>query len=659
MILLAASLALAAAGSGQVPLQDSGVVEEIEVRRVPWPVLVEALPGAEEGRCRALTVGDVLVEEEGQPARVVAVDQGNIPTLYSIVVDTSGSMSDFLLAIGEGLAEFVGALGARERAMIASLDDDFVLLTPPTADRDALLAAARHLRWGTDTLIRESLHDLLLFLESRPGRKVLFVVTDGGDSQVVRQLPWEKVVDAASAIPDLTVFVVGVASSRSWQYTLGLRQIAIESGGLFHEVVDGADVGDALLHLRRRVRREATIVYEPPAVAANGSSRRRVRVEPADGVPCRLTSYRATRALYSAGARDVARRAVRWNFGDVELPACAAQIDGGRWSGFSAVENLVDPGPLYDRARWRGERRLSARMRMSPETGARALGLWLMEASALREAPLSASEIAWLLVVERGAVDCLVDAAGGFGPLVAHGRTFLEARPELAQRVAEIDPSWDRFAWDVLPQAASLEDARTEALAAWLGDVPAREFLDELQALGAGAILRTGNATPDAAAALGAAWPRLADAFGAANAAGVVALLVPVLAPDGEAIGYWRIALSRPQYAGPPGEPPSHEPLVLAAARWLVAAEGIAAALPVGWAIEQASQAGSRGEATLRLAAPDGGALVVVTRFARGSRLEPSCVAVSANPVIASQAMAAAQRLAAALEAAGRLCTAE
>lgn len=657
MILLAASVALAAVvGGPQAPLPDSGVVEEIDVRRVPWPVLVELQPGAEDARCRALTAADVVVEEQGVPARVVAVDQGSVPTLYTVVVDTSGSMSDFLPAIGEGLASFVSALGARERVMIASLDDDFVLLAPPTADRDLLLAAASRLRYGTDTLIRESIHDLLLFLESRPGRKVLFIVTDGGDSQVVRQLPWARVVDAAAAIPDLTVFVVGVASSRAWQYTLGLREIAVESGGLFHEVPGGGDVGEALLHLRRRVRREATIVYEPPAEAMEGASRRRrVRVRPADGVPCRLISYRATRIAHTAGARALARRAIRWDLGDAAPPACAAGLPGGRWLGFSAVENLVDPGPLYDRARWRGERHLSARMRMSPESGARALGLWLMSADELRATPRTAAEVAWQIVTSGGGIDCLVDSEGGPGPLLAHGRTYLEARPELARRVAEVDPAWDRFAWSTVPQAASLEDARTEALAAWHGDLPAREFLDALQALGAGEILRAGSAAPRAAA-LGAAWPRLVDAFAAAHSAGVLALLVPVLDPEREAVGYWRIALQRPQYVGPVAEPPSHEPLLLATARWLAAADAVAAALPAGWPIEQASQAASLGQAVLRFAAPDGGALLLTARFPNGPRLEPRCVAVSADPPMAARAADAARGLADALAGANRLC---
>jgi hypothetical protein len=567
------------------------VVEQVEVRRVPWPVIVDPLPGSPAGtsevRCRALRPADVEVTEDGTAARVVGLDQGDVPVLYTVVVDTSGSMSEFLPAIGDALAGFARALAPHEQALFASLDDDFVLLAPPGSGRDELEAAAGRLRYGTNTLLRESIHDLLLYLESRPGRKVLFLVTDGGDSQAVKQVPWDRVADAASAIPDLSIFVVGVAGSRSWQHTLGLREIAVASGGLYHEVGDGDDVRSALARLRERIAGEATVVYEPPAAMAGAARSRRVRVRAADGVPCRLTSARTSRALFSAGARDVARQAVRWEIGGSGAPECALALGPGRWLGFSAVENLVDAGPLYDPTRWRGERRLTPRELMTPRTGSRALGLFVPPCETLLASPVRPEELVWTLVT-GGGIDCLVrPGRGGFGPLVAHGRTLLDARPELARRSAEGDETWDRFTAVTEPLAASADDARTEGLAAWLGDVPARGLLLALEARGATELLR---GRTEAATRLETAWPRLVDAFGAATAVGVVALLVPALGPDRNAIGYWRIVLPRPQFAGPPPDPTPRAPLALAAARWLGAQPDLGAALPADWTVESVEQ---------------------------------------------------------------------
>lgn len=662
MIALAAAVALS-------------VVEQVEVRRVPWPVRVEAAPGAAdpagEARCRALAPADVEVTEDGAPARVVAIDQGEVPVLYAVVVDTSGSMSEFLPAIGDALAAFAGTLAPHEQALFASLDDDFVLLAPPGAGRDELAAAARRLRYGTNTLLRESIHDLLLGLESRPGRKVLLLVTDGGDSQAVKQVGWERVADAAAAIPDLSLFVVGLARSREWQHTLPLREIAAASGGAYHEVGHGDDVRLALARLHERIAGEATIVYEPPqqqpsAPAAGGGSaaggapgagnRVRVRVRPAAGLPCRIIAARGARAPFPAGAREVARQAVRWQLGGPGAPECAAALGPERWLGFSAVENLADSGPLYDVARWRGRRALSAREAPSPRTGARALGLLVAPPDVALETPASAAEIAWRLVA-GGGIDCLVQPGGvGFGPLVAHGRTLLEARPELARRTAEGDAAWDRFAAAAQPTAAAPDDARTEALAAWLGDVPSRELLLALQARGATELLAGRDA---GATRLETGWPRLVDGFGAATSVGVVALMVPVLGPDRDAVGCWRVVLPRPPFAGPPPDVAPRAPLGLSAARWLAALPEMRDALPAGWSVVEIEQADDGTAVTLILeSAPAAGRLALEARFAKGKPSAPLCAEARAEPAMVAAAAAVARAADAALARAGRRCSA-
>ncbi|MCU0231012.1 MAG: VWA domain-containing protein [Acidobacteria bacterium] len=635
MIALAAAVALS-------------VVEEVEVRRVPWPVVVEALPfvagSGNEARCRALSPSDVEVSEDGTAARVVAIDQGEVPVLYAVVVDTSGSMSAFLPEIGDALAEFAGALAPHEQALLASLDDDFVLLAPPGAGRDELAAAARRLRYGTNTLLRESLHDLLLGLESRPGRKVLFLVTDGGDSQAVKQVGWERVTDAAAAIPDLSLFVVGISHPREWQHTLPLREIASASGGVFHEIGHGGDVRPALARLHERIAAEATLVYEPPPAGARTAAlgnRVRVRVRARPGVPCRLTPARTSRALFSVGARDVARHAVRWEIGGDGAPECAAALGPGRWLGFSAVENLAESGPLYDAGPWRSQRRLSARERLTPRTGLRSLGLFVMPSLRVLEAPAAADEIVWTLVA-GGGIDCLVQPGGvGFGPLVAHGRTLLEARPELARRTAEGDDAWDRFAIAVQPAAASPDDARTEGLADWLGDIPARELLLALQARGATELLAGRTAGADR---LETAWPRLVDAFGAATAAGVVALLVPALGPERESIGYWRVVLPRPPFAGPPPAIAPRAPLALSAARWIAGQPDLRRVRPPEWLVAEVGQAEDHSAAWLSLEAPQAaGRLVIEVRFAKGKPSTPLSAVAHAEPAMAPHTAEAAR----------------
>jgi len=344
---------------------------------------------------------------------------------------------------------------------------------------------------------------------------------------------------------------------------------------------------------------------------------------------------------------------VRWEIGGSGAPECARALGPGRWLGFSAVENVIDAGPLHDATRWRGERRLAPRERMAPRTGTRTLGLFVTPAGPLLDAPVRPEDLVWTLVA-GGGIDCLVRPGhGGFGPLVAHGRTFLDARPELARRAAEGDAAWDRFAAATQPLAASPDDARTEALAAWLGDVPARDLLLALEARGATEMLR--GRTEDATR-LETAWPRLVDAFGAATAVGVVALLAPVLGPDRDGVGFWRIVLPRPQFVGPAPDPTPRAPLALAAARWLGAQPDLGAALPADWTVESVDQPADGTAVTLALAAPGGGRLALEARFAKGRHSEPYCAVARAEPAMAPRAAEAARAVDAALARAGRIC---
>jgi hypothetical protein len=296
---------------------------------------------------------------------------------------------------------------------------------------------------------------------------------------------------------------------------------------------------------------------------------------------------------------------------------------------------------LYDAGPWRGRRRLSARERLTPQTGSRALGLLVASPSRVFEASLPADEIVWTLVA-GGGIDCLVRPGGvGFGPLVAHGRTLLEARPELARRAAEGDDAWDRFAVTVQPAAISPDDARTEGLAAWLGDLPARELLFALQARGATELLAGRTAGADR---LETAWPRLVDAFGAATALGVVTLLVPVLGPERDAIGYWRVVLPRPPLAGPPPRVAPRAPLALSGARWIASQPDLRRALPAGWTVAEVTQADDGTAARLMLEAPWAeGRLVLEARFAKGKPSVPLSAVASAEPAMAWRAAEAAR----------------
>lgn len=491
--------ALVSTGSGLAVLaaEASRAVEDrrepaVVVQRVHWPVTIESRrrPANAGETCAGLRPEQIEVLEDGEPQQVTAIGARPLPRLYALLIDTSRSMErDLDLAKGAAVS-FVDSLPPDDTALVASFDDDLILGAGWTHDKQVLRNAVHQLRTGDRTALWDALHDVMLYLEGRAAaEKIVILVTDGEDSSSLPSHTFERVLEQARSLPDLVVFPVGLglgASSRGESFSASsqLRQLARATGGEFFDIQTVSRLSAVFDGVQQRLAARRYVSYIPRArdratrrePGDGGVRRRRVKIDVAAGVPCKVSSLgpdtRAERddeatarrmAIVpneeAAGAQPLfeetlpsVTEVLRWESGSpVDSGASSSSrffVTQHKTKLFgSALDLLVDRGPLFRRqpgifaSRW-----LVLPDRM-PVFGERGFIVETPPLAFVRE-HLTGPERVLLFMLERDyrAAQQSEGLAESRAPIFVHGRTFLELREFLGRTLFRTREDYRRWA---------------------------------------------------------------------------------------------------------------------------------------------------------------------------------------------------------------------
>ncbi len=317
---LPAALLLAAAMLSAAPQKDEEDVSfKVDVSLVTVLVNVKDARGAPIGD---LEKEDFTVIDGGTPREIAVFEKRtNRPLSVALMVDTSLSAAKELPFERDAAKRFLrNLLGAdsspQDRAAVLQFSDYVDLLVSFTRSLNRLNRALDQTRADSGT----SLYDAVLLgsqiLQRREGRRVMVVITDGGDT--TSRIPFTEALQGAHGIDAVIYGIIVVPIQSDAGRNVGgenaLKALAIHTGGETYIQYGTADLDQAFQEILRNLRTQYLIAYYPPAPSSKETFRAtEIRVNRPDARVLSRTGYyvpeQETRPATPTGRPSVRPRA--------------------------------------------------------------------------------------------------------------------------------------------------------------------------------------------------------------------------------------------------------------------------------------------------------------------------------------------------------------
>jgi Ca-activated chloride channel family protein len=339
------AIALVAQSADAQPLHPEGELEErtkARLREVRLRIRPDSL--APPGACRDLGLDELKVSVRGRPVEqhtLLELERERRPTLHALLIDTSGSAAGKLDYFRSTAAGYVGRLRPdRDRALVATFDENVVLVQPPTADHERLIEAIHSVRMGHSTALNDGLYFIMRELEAHSERPVLLLITDGFDTTSMRSR--DEVNSLATRRSDQTVFTIGVAvpeltangppglvSTKRF-----LQRLAARTNGRYFDVHTGGRLDRAFARIHEMLENEALLTFLDPDPDAEPG---RIKVSSLDP-DCKIDLFRTAPVAEPTARHD----SIRPPFPDpprsFALPAARAYSKYYRGDGKGALD---------------------------------------------------------------------------------------------------------------------------------------------------------------------------------------------------------------------------------------------------------------------------------------------------------------------------------
>ncbi len=597
IILLPILAALCGPSFGSARLEASGppegLEERVEARLVRIPV---TLSPRSPGDCDDLSAGSIAVVEDGRSVPALHLERHRLKTLHAVLVDTAPELVDYLQAARSAVRGYVASLPPDEPALLATFDDKLLLHAPISTDRDRFSSSLDWIEPGGGTRLWDAASQMIRFLQSRPERKVLILLTNGCDNGHPQDPTARQVLSLATGSVSLSVFPVGVdvpprCTGSGEDPKLLLKELAQATGGRYGSIDDPGRLAEVFRAVRERMDRERYLVYTPSPFGEGGRDTprkadhrwRKLRLRQRGKSRCTVSiagpRIRCESRRGSGACDPPPSRTLRRPF---ELAADAVRLDGEVIDvirgGGGVLPSLFDPVPPagHPRAEERGIRRVSGwvpPLRSVIRDDARPVDPFIYALSRFAGFDGEPVEPGVARIRERW-----TDS-----PFLIHGRTLLDVRGSLARALGQ-HPKYRSWAVQKIRSArlavldeviettddAGVREALSRArgliaddpgppepleleqhLGAWLGDVPATRILVETEAWLAGELLRTvrhdgPERIPAAWDEVRGLWRRLTAWLPVPEDNALLGLLVPGYDPGSQSVGFYRAVLTVP-----------------------------------------------------------------------------------------------------------------
>ncbi len=275
-----------AGGSNKTAAADSPVATfKVQVKLVSVFVSVTDERGAPIG---GLTKDNFNLLEDGVAQNISVFDKESALPL-SIVMDIDTSLStrkDLPLELTSARRFVHDILRPVDALSLYEFSEVVDEVVPFTADLKTIDQGISHVHHGAATALYDALYLSSQTLERRQGRKVIVIITDGGDT--ASQVDYQQAVRAAQEADAIVYSIIDVPIEASAGRDLGgehaLIQISMDTGGRYFYATTVPQMDDAFRQISDELRTQYLLGYYPARRVADSDFRRiQVKVVAAPG----------------------------------------------------------------------------------------------------------------------------------------------------------------------------------------------------------------------------------------------------------------------------------------------------------------------------------------------------------------------------------------
>jgi Ca-activated chloride channel family protein len=260
--------------NGTSPAQSSETTLKVDVKLVNVFVTVTDEHGAPVG---GLKREDFTLLEDGKPQTISVFDKESALPL-SIVLDIDTSLStrkDLPLELSSARRFAHAILRPVDAISLYGFSEIVSEVVPFTSDLKTIDRGIDRIRMGSATALYDALYLGAQALDTRKGRKVLVVITDGGDT--VSRVDYKEAVrsaqEAEAIVYSIIVVPIEASAGRDTGGEHALIQISEDTGGKYFYAESVPQLDEAFRKISDELRTQYLLAYYPSQRLSDSSFR--------------------------------------------------------------------------------------------------------------------------------------------------------------------------------------------------------------------------------------------------------------------------------------------------------------------------------------------------------------------------------------------------
>src|ERR1700733_10144205 len=220
-----------------------------------------------------------LLQEDGREQKISVFDKESaLPISIALAIDTSLSTRHDLPLEQASAKRFVRDIVRPVDALSVFSFSESVYQSPfgYTADLKRIDEGIDHIRLGAATALFDAVYLASRSLNHRQGRKVMVLITDGGDT--ISKMDYKQAARAAEEAEALVYSIIVVPIENSAGREIGgehaLIQLSEDTGGKYYYATSTSQLDDAFRQISDELRTQYLLAYYPSQRLSNSQFRR-------------------------------------------------------------------------------------------------------------------------------------------------------------------------------------------------------------------------------------------------------------------------------------------------------------------------------------------------------------------------------------------------